>query len=125
MNQINWTQVAVFGVVVLLVFLVGGGCLLLGATAGGGMMGGYGYSGGPSLCPWCGRPTGGPGSGGMMPGLGGYGVSPSGFLGSILSLLIMSAVIGVPILLVLLLVGLLAWLMRGARRSSGPGSEEV
>lgn len=129
MNQINWTQVAVFGLVALLVFLVGGGCLvlLLGAMAGGGMMGGYGYGGGSGLCPWCGRPTGGYGSepGGMMPGMGGYGYSPFGFLWPILSLLIMGAVIGVPILLILLLVGLLAWLVRGTWRSSGPGGEEA
>ncbi|MFX1411569.1 MAG: hypothetical protein ACFFA6_14550 [Promethearchaeota archaeon] len=137
MNQINWTQVAVFGLVALLVFLVGSGCLvlLLAGTAGGGMMmGGYGYGGGQGLCPWCGQPTGGygpsyspgsgPGSGGMMPGMGGYGYNPFGFLWPIFSLLVMGAVIGIPILLVLLLVGLLTWLVRGAWRSSPASGEE-
>lgn len=135
MNQINWPQVAVLGLVALLVFLVAGGCLvlLLAGTAGGGMMmGGYGYGGGQGLCPWCGQPTGGsgpgysPGPGGMMPGMGGYGYNPFGFLWPILSLLVMGAIVGVPVLLlVLLLVGLLVWLVRGTWQSSSPSGEKA
>jgi hypothetical protein len=49
MSKINWTQVVVFGVVALLVFLIGAS--LLGGYAGWGMrgpgmMGGWGF--GPS-----------------------------------------------------------------------------
>jgi hypothetical protein len=118
-NRIHWAQVAVFGLVALLVFLVGGGCLilLLAGTTGGGMMGG---SGGTGWCPWCGQPIGGgPGRGGMM---GGYG--SSGFMGSIFSLLMMGAVIGVPLLLILLVIGVLVWLARGAGRPPTPGGKE-
>lgn len=47
MNKINWTQVVVFGVVVLLVFLIGSSLLSIGwgpgRMMGPGMMGGWGW----------------------------------------------------------------------------------
>lgn len=45
MGRFNWAQVAVFGIVVLLVFLLGIGLLSFGW--GGGMMGGWGSMMGP------------------------------------------------------------------------------
>ncbi|MGD1995966.1 MAG: hypothetical protein PVH62_04250 [Anaerolineae bacterium] len=66
MNRINWTQVLVFGMVVLVVFLVG--LTLLPTFFGGGYwgMGRTGMMGG--WCPWCGG-TGRFGGGGMLGGL--------------------------------------------------------
>lgn len=56
MEKINWTQVLVFGLVVLVVFALGIGVLVLlfggWGTMGSGMMGPGGMRGG--WCPWCG-----------------------------------------------------------------------
>lgn len=60
MQNINWTQVLVFGLVALLVFALGVGVLLLLGgnlgTMGTGMMGSGGRGGG--WCPWCGSGVG-------------------------------------------------------------------
>ncbi len=73
MTKVNWTRVAVFGGVVLLVFLIGVTLLpFLGQGYGyggygpGGMMGRGGMMGG--WCPWNGE-TGRFGGGGLMGGL--------------------------------------------------------
>ncbi len=62
MNKINWTMVAVFGVVVLLVFLIGVS-----------LLGGWGYGGWGMMGP------------GMM---GGWGFAPFGWIGMIFMWLI-------------------------------------
>jgi hypothetical protein len=87
MNRVNWTQVGVFVVVVLLVFLIG--VSLLGGYGGGyGMMGGrYGIMG-----P------------GMM---GGWGFAPFGWLGMIFMWII-------PLGFLTLLVAGIVWLVRAA-----------
>jgi len=101
-NQINWTQVTIFGLVALLVVLVAGGCLVL-LLAGGGLAS-YGF-GGAGWCPRCpgyGRIYGsgyGPGYGPMM-----------GFMGPLFGLLMMGVVFGLAVLVIaLLFIGLLAW----------------
>ncbi|MBC7251072.1 MAG: zinc ribbon domain-containing protein [Anaerolineae bacterium] len=65
MNRIRWTQVFVFGVIALLVFLIGLSLLPMffsgyWGMGRGGMMGGW--------CPWCGG-TGRVGGGGLLGGL--------------------------------------------------------
>jgi hypothetical protein len=52
MQNINWTQVLVFGLVVLVVFALGIAALFLVFGGGRGMMGPGGMRGG--WCPWCG-----------------------------------------------------------------------
>lgn len=95
MNNVNWTQVLVFGVVVLLVFLIGAGAL--SAAWGGwgpmGMMSG----GGP---------------GGMM---GGWGVGLFGWLFMLLWLLFPLG------LLVLMALGAV-WLFRQISEPTGPAA---
>jgi hypothetical protein len=93
MNRINWTQVLVFGLVVLVVFLVG--LSLLSMLFGGGywgmgpgMMGRGGMMGG--WCPWCGG-TGQFGGGGLVGGL-------FGLLFMLLGLLIPIGLLGLLIL---------------------------
>jgi len=93
MGRINWTQVLVFGAVVLVVFVLG--ITFLSVVCGGwGMMGGGGMMGG--WCPWCGGTS-------MLDGR-----TLAGFF---VLLFIMFAGLG---LLGLLIVGLL-WLARSAR----------
>jgi len=100
MGRINWTQVLVFGLVVLVVFLVGISLLPMlfgggywgmgpGMTGRGGMMGGW--------CPWCGG-TGQFGGGGLLGSL-------FGLLFTLLGLLIPIGLLGL-----LILGGV--WLMR-------------
>jgi hypothetical protein len=110
MNRINWTQVLVFGLVVLVVFLVGVSLLpmLFGGGYSGmgpGMMGRGGMMGG--WCPWCGG-TGRFGGGGLLGGL--FGV-----LFMFLGLLI-------PVgLLALLIVGGV-WLVRNMSGTTTPSA---
>lgn len=57
MRRVSWTQVLVFGLVALLVFVLGIGVLFLAGgrgmgAMGPGMMGPWGGRGG--WCPWCG-----------------------------------------------------------------------
>lgn len=88
MSRINWTQVLVFGLVVLVVFLVGVSLLPMFFGGGywgmgrGGMMGGW--------CPWCGG-TGQFGDGGLLGGL-------FGLLFTLLGLLIPIGLLGLLIL---------------------------
>jgi len=108
MGKINWTQVLVFGLVVLVVFLIGLSLLPMffgggywgmgsGMMGPGGMMGGW--------CPWCGG-TGRFGGGGM----------PGGIFGLILTLLGLLIPVG---LLGLLIVGGV-WLVRSMGRATAP-----
>jgi hypothetical protein len=103
MNRTNWTAVLVFGGVVLVVLLIGLGLLLVLSGAFGGMMG-----------------PGFPGRGGMMggwcPGCGGTGrLFGSGLLGGLVTLLVISSIVLVPVgLLVLLVLGV----VRLARKPS-------
>ncbi|MBC8253507.1 MAG: hypothetical protein H8E35_05705 [Ardenticatenia bacterium] len=110
MERINWTQVVVFSVIVLLIF--GCGLILLITAFGGGwgmmgpgMMGGrqspYGDSGG--WCPWCG-------------GTGRF--SGSGLFGGLAGLLTMGFVLLVPLGLIVLGVLGVIWLVRTARPKS-------
>jgi len=97
MNKINWTAVAVFSVVVLLVFLVGVN-----------LLGGWGYGG------W-GR-MGGYRSGMMGPGMmGGWGFGPFGWIGMIFMWLI-------PVGLIVLVVAGIIWLVRAMGGAGGPPS---
>jgi hypothetical protein len=93
MGRINWPQVLVFGLVVLVVFLIGSSLLSMSFGGGywgmgpgmigrGGMMGGW--------CPWCGG-TGQSGGGGLMGGL-------FGLLFTLLGLLIPIGLLGLLIL---------------------------
>jgi len=102
MSRINWTQVLVFGLVVLLVLVIG--LSLLPMFFGGwGMMGRGGTWGG--WCPWCGG-AGRFGGGGMM----------GGFVGLLFMLLGLLIPIG---LLGLLILGA-AWLVRNIGRTTVP-----
>ncbi len=109
MNRINWTQVLVFGSVVLVVFLVGLSLLpvFFGGGYGGmgpGMMGRSGMMGG--WCPWCG-------------GTGRFGV---GLIGSLFRLPFMLLGLLIPIgLLGLLIVGGV-WLVRSTARATVPST---
>jgi len=96
MNKVNWTQVGVFAVVALLVFLIG--VSLLGGLTGYGMMRGGRY--------------------GMMgPGMmGGWGFGPFAWLFMLMGLLFP---VGVLVLLVLGIV----WLFRRVSEPSGPTSQ--
>jgi ribosomal protein L32 len=96
MNKVNWTQVGVFAVVVLLVFLIG--VSLLGGLTGYGMMGGGRY--------------------GMMgPGMmGGWGFGPFAWLFMLMGLLF-------PVGLLVLLVLGIVWLFRRVGEPSGPTSQ--
>ena len=101
MGRINWTQVLVFGAVVLVVFIIG--ITLLSFVFGGwGMMGG-GMMGG--WCPWCGG-TGRFGGGGLLGGL-------FGLIFNLLALLIPIGLLG------LLVVGGV-WLVRNVSRATTP-----
>lgn len=108
MSRINWTQVLVFGLVALVVFLVGisllpmlfgGGYWEMGPrmTGRGGMRGGW--------CPWCGG-TGQFGGGGLLGGL-------FGLLFTLLGLLIPLGLLG------LLIVGGV-WLVRNVGGVTAP-----
>lgn len=94
MNRVNWTAVAVFGVVVLLVFLVGVS-----------LLGGWGYGGWGRMGP------------GMMgPGMmGGWGFSPFGWIGMIFMWLI-------PIGFIVLTVLGVAWLVRAVGGGANPAA---
>lgn len=100
MNRINWTQVGVFAVIVLAIFLVGITVLpFLFGGYGRGMMGG-GWSEG--WCPFC----------------GGTGRSAGGFFGGIFGWLFMLMAMLFPLgLLVLLILGIF-WLIRSVSRST-------
>ena len=102
MSRINWTQVLVFGAVVLVVFILGITFLSL-IFGGWGMMGSGGMMGG--WCPWCGG-TGRLGGGGLMGGL-------FGLIFSLLALLIPIGLLG------LLIVGGV-WLVRNVGRATAP-----
>ena len=110
MSRINWTQVLVFGAVVLVVFVLG--ITLLSVVFGGwGMMGGGGMralspvEGMGGWCPWCGG-TGRFGGGGLMGGL-------FGLIFGLLALLIPIGLLG------LLIVGGV-WLVRNVGRATAP-----
>jgi hypothetical protein len=112
MSKINWTQVLVFGVVVLAVFLVGLSILPMffggywgigpGMMGRGGMMGGW--------CPWCGG-TGRFGGGGMVGGL-------FGLLFMLPGLLIPLGLVG------LLIVGGI-WLVRKMSGATAPPAPAI
>jgi hypothetical protein len=96
MQNINWRQVLVFGLVVLVVFVLGFGVLLLllgggSGVMGSGMIGPGGMRGG--WCPWC----------------GGTGRLGGGLLGSILGLTLSCLL---PLALLVLLVVGGVWLAR-------------
>ncbi len=98
MKDINWTQVLVFALVMLVVFILGLGALflLLGGgfgTMGSGMMGPRGMG----WCPWCG-------------GTGRFG---GGLLGGILGLTL-NCLLPLGVLGLLILGGI--WLVRDAQR---------
>lgn len=112
MGRINWTQVLVFGAVVLVVFVLGitflsfarfsavfGGWEMMG---GGGMMGGW--------CPWGGE-TGRFGGSGLMGGL-------FGLIFTLLALLIPIGLLG------LLIVGGV-WLVRNVGRATAGTTKAV
>lgn len=110
MNKINWTQILVFGLVVLLVVLVG--LSLLPMLFGGywGMMG----RGMPALssvegmggwCPWWG-------------GMGRFG--GGGLLGGLFGLLFMLLGLLVPLGLLALLIAGGVWLVRSVSRATPP-----
>jgi len=95
MNKINWTAIAVFCVVVLLVFLVGVSLLGGWGYGGWGMMGGYR-------------------SGMMRPGMmGSWGIGPFGGIGMIFMWLI-------PVGLIVLLVLGIIWLVKAVTSSGSP-----
>jgi len=82
MNKVNWAQVAVFGIVALLVLLIGLSLLPLvgGGGWGSGMMGGWGGMMGPGMMgSWGGSLGGGWGALGWLFSLIGL-VIPVGFL---------------------------------------------
>ena len=107
MSRINWTQVLVFGAVVLVVFVLG--ITFLSVVFGGwGMMGGGGMMGG--WCPWCGG-TGRLGGGGLMGGL-------FGLIFGLLALLIPIGLLG------LLIVGGV-WLVRNVGRATAGATKVV
>ena len=91
MNKINWAQVGIFAVVVLLVFLIGVS-----------LLGGYGYG------------VMGNRQGMMGPGMmGGWGFGPFAWLGMIFMWI-------VPLGFLTLLVLGIAWLFRQVSGTSGP-----
>ncbi len=94
MKKINWTTVAIFGIVVFLVFLVGVSLL------GGWGYGGWGYGGWRMMGP------------GMM---GGWGFSPFGWIGMIFMWLI-------PIGFIVLTVLGVVWLVRAVGGGSNPAA---
>jgi hypothetical protein len=117
MNRMNWTQVLVFGLVVLVVFLVGVSLLpmLFGGYQGMGP-GMMGRGGMPALspvegmggwCPWC-RGTGRFGGGGLM----------GGFFGLLFMFLGLLIPVG---LLALLIVGGV-WLVRNISGTTTPSA---
>jgi hypothetical protein len=99
MNKINWTQVVVFGIVALVVFVIGVSLLP------------FGWGG--SWGPWNGW-----GSGQMMgPGMmGGWGYSPFGWLGMLFMWLF-------PLGLLTLLVLGIVWLFRQVSSPAGPAAD--
>ena len=108
MNRVNWTQVGVFAVVVLLVFLIG--VSLLGG------FGGCGY--GMTLAPARSAGVGGgryDGHGMMGPNMmGGWGFTPFGWLGMIFMWI-------VPLGFLALLVVGIVWLVRAVSDSPHAG----
>lgn len=104
MSRINWTQVLVFGAVVLVVFILGitflpfvfGGWGMMGR---GGMMGGW--------CPWCG-------------GMGRFG--GGGLMGGVFGLLFMLLGLLIPIGLLGLLILGGVWLVRNIGGATGPSA---
>jgi len=100
MNRANWTQVGVFAIVVLLVFLIGASLL--------GGFGGYGYG-------MMGSRYGG--SGMMGPGMmGGWGFAPFGWLGMIFMWII-------PLGFLILLAAGVVWLVRVVSGSAYAGPQ--
>ena len=97
MNKVNWTQVTVFAIVVLLVFLIGVG-ILWG-------FGGYGYG------------MMGSRYGAMGPGMmGGWGFAPFGWLGMIFMWTI-------PLGFLILLAAGVVWLVRAVSGSTYAGPQ--
>ena len=96
MSKINWTQVVVFSIVALLVFVVGVSLLSVGLGGSWGLWGGWG-------------------SGRMMgPGMmGGWGFGPFAWLGMIFMWLF-------PLGLLALSILGIVWLVRQVSRPSGP-----
>jgi hypothetical protein len=118
MNRINWTQVLVFGLVVLVVFLVG--VSLLPVLFGGG------YSGmGPGMMGRGGMPALSPveGMGGWCPWCGGTGrFGGGGLMGGFFGLLFMFLGLLIPVgLLALLIVGGV-WLVRNMSGTTTPSA---
>ena len=96
MNRINWTAVAVFAIVALLVFLAGISLL------GGRGYGGWGMMGpGMTLAP------------GASAGVGGWGFAPFGWIGMLFMWLI-------PIGFLVLIVLGIAWLVRALGSGDNP-----
>jgi len=109
MSRINWTQILVFGLVTLAVFLVGLSLLPM-------FLGGYwgmGRGGMPALGPL------GRGSGGWYPWCGGMGrFGGGGLVGSLFGLLFMLPAMLIPIGLLALLILGGVWLVRNMGRAS-------
>jgi len=107
MNRINWTQVAVFGLIVVLVF--GCGLIALITAFGGGWGMGPGMMGstGGGWCPWC-SGTGRLFGGGLFSGLAG--------------LLFMGLMMLVPVALLVLLILGVVWLVRSTGRTTPPSA---
>lgn len=99
MNKINWTQVLVFGLVVLVILLIGTGLLFLGGVGAWGMRGGRGGMMG-GWCPFCG-------------GTGRWGGGISGLR----DWLFMALAILLPLGLLALLAWGVMWLSRSASDS--------
>jgi hypothetical protein len=115
MGRINWTQVLVFGLVTLLVFLVG--ISLLSMFFGGGYWGMgpgmMGRGGMPALSPVEGR-------GGWCPWCGGTGQFGGGLLGGLFGLLFTLLGLLIPIGLLGLLIGGGVWLVRSMAGVTAP-----
>ena len=103
MNRINWTQIAVFAAIVVVIFIVG--IMVLPFLFGGWGMG-PGMMGGGSQEGWC-------------PFCGGTGRSPGGFFGGMFGWFVMLMAILFPLgFLVLVILGIV-WLVRTVHRPPG------
>lgn len=98
MNKINWTAVAVFGIVVLLAFVIGASLL------GGWGFGGWGMMGpGMTLAP------------ARSAGVGGWGFGPFGWIGTPFGVFMWLIPVGFVVLTVLGVV----WLVRAVGGGAG------
>jgi len=111
MNKVNWAQVAVFGVVALLVLLLGLSFLSFGWGGGGmmgpGMMGGWG--GMPGLSP--------------VEGMGGWPGSVGGSWGGALGWFFALIGLLIPLGLLALLILGGVWLFRQVGGTQGPAGQ--